>query len=79
VSRAVSDFFGRGNVAIRGTISGLAMKGTLVPTRPSGHVLHLNAEIRRGAGAEVGDTVVIVLEFDSEPRVRAIPWRSSLL
>lgn len=70
----VSRAFGkRGYVAVIGTLNGHPFRANLVPIGEGRHRLYLNAEMRKGAKADVGDTVQIALEVDAESRELAMP------
>jgi hypothetical protein len=63
----------RGYIPVRGTVNGSQMRSTFVPKGGGSHRLYLNMDIRRRAGADVGDEVSISLEVDTEPRVIPVP------
>ena len=64
----------KGAIRVRGTINGADLRQTLVRFRGEWR-LYINGEMCRSAGVGVGDTVTIVLEYDSEPRVDIEPER----
>ncbi len=70
----VEDVFGtRGRVPVKGTINGVAFRNSLMPTGDGTHYLVVNGDIRTAAGAEIGDTVEVVLDRDTKPRVVRVP------
>lgn len=74
VPERVSKFSGkRGYVPVKGTLNGFPIRATLVPAGGGCHRLCINGEMRKGAGVDVGDTVNLVLELDTEPRKFPLP------
>ena len=69
----VPKLFGtRGRVPVRGTLDGAPFRSTLAPYGGR-HYLPVNRGLREAAGAQAGDTVEVVLERDTEPRVVEAP------
>jgi hypothetical protein len=69
----VPKFFGtRGRVPIRGTINGFAFRSSLMPMGGC-HMMPVNQALCRGAGAQPGDVVEVVMERDGEERTVAAP------
>ena len=69
----VPDVFGtRSRVPVCGTINGFPFRGSLAPMGGC-HLLGINKELRTAANAKAGDTVEIVLERDTAPRVIEAP------
>lgn len=67
------EFFGtRGRVPIRGTINGFAFRSSLMPMGGC-HMMPVNQALCRGAGAQPGDVVEVVMERDGEERTVAAP------
>jgi hypothetical protein len=64
VSRALG---GRGYVSVLGTINGLRWRGTISPKGGGRHRMMLNAEVRREAGAGLGDRIEVRLRADHDP------------
>jgi hypothetical protein len=58
------------NVAV--TIDGHAFAGTLLPSK-QGHYLPFNAAMKAATRKQLGDTVHVVLEPDTAPRVVEVP------
>ena len=57
-----------GMTTAEGTINGHPFRATLEPNTSEGHWLHVNKAMRKGAGADVGDTVQLaILEPEPEP------------
>src|SRR5579864_1715073 len=64
----VPEFFGtRGRVPIRGTINSFAFRSSLMPMGGC-HMMPVNQALCRGAGAQPGDVVDVVMERDDEVR-----------
>jgi len=64
----------RGKIPVVFTLNGSSpRKTTLAPRAGGGHRLHVHSEARREAGAEVGDTVTIVLSRDTDPSGAPLP------
>jgi hypothetical protein len=70
VSRA---FDKRGYVSVKGMLNGHSFRANLVPVGAGRHRLYLNAEIRKGAQADTGDTVQVTLEIDTASRKLPMP------
>src|SRR5437867_1108926 len=70
VSRALSK---RGYLPVKGMLNSYPFRANLVPIGGGRHRLFLNAEMRKGAKADTGDTVQVALEIDTEPRELAVP------
>ena len=69
----VPEFFGtRGRVPIRGTINGFAFRSSLMPMGGC-HMMPVNKSLCRGAGAQPGDIVDVVMERDEEERTVDAP------
>ncbi len=64
----VPEFFGtRARVPVRGTINGFPFRSSLMPMGGC-HMMPVNQTLRKGAGAEPGDIVEVVMERDDEKR-----------
>ena len=69
----VVEYFGaRGRVPIRGTINGFAFRSSLMPMGGC-HMMPVNQALRKGAGADAGDVVDVVMERDEEERTVPAP------
>jgi hypothetical protein len=69
----VPEFFGTsGRVPIRGTINGFAFRSSLMPMGGC-HMMPVNKSLCRGAGAQPGDIVDVVMERDEEERTVEAP------
>ncbi len=69
----VIEYFGtRGRVPIRGTINGFAFRSSLMPMGGC-HMMPVNQALRKGAGAEPGDFVEVVMERDGAERTVDAP------
>ncbi len=74
VPKEVSDAFGiQGNVRVKGSVNGFPFSSTLVPIGGGYHRLYVNTAMREGAGVGVGDTIVVVVEYDPIPREYPAP------
>lgn len=64
----VAEYFGtRGRVPVRGTVNGFAYRSSLMPMGGC-HMMPVNKGLCRGAGAEPGDIVDVVMERDGDQR-----------
>ena len=64
----VTEYFGtRGRVPIRGTINGFAFRSSLMPCGGP-HMMPVNKALCKGAAAQPGDMVEVVMERDVEER-----------
>jgi hypothetical protein len=69
----VPEYFGtRGRVPIRGTINGFPFRSSLMPMGGC-HMMPVNMNLRKGAGAKPGDIVEMVMERDAEERTVEAP------
>jgi hypothetical protein len=59
-------------VPVRGTINGFPFRSSLMPMGGC-HYMAVNRTMREGAACKAGDTVSVVMERDSAPRVVEIP------
>jgi hypothetical protein len=64
--------FGGRRSPVRGTVNGVPFRSTIAPYGDAFY-LGVNRELRTRAGAEAGDTVVVELERDDEPREVEVP------
>jgi hypothetical protein len=62
----------RGRVAVKGTINGFPFRTNIQPM-DGRHLLTFNKQLQAGAGAKAGDTVVVVMERDTEERTVEAP------
>ena len=62
----------RAHVKVRGTIDGHPYRG-LIANMGEGHCLVVNKEIREAIGKMASDTVKVVMEVDTEPRIVDVP------
>lgn len=70
----VSRAFGvRGYVPVKGKLNDHPFHANLVPIGGGRHRLYLNAEMRKGAKADAGDTVQVAVEIDTASRELAMP------
>src|ERR1051325_756310 len=65
-------FGSKARVPVRGTINGFPFRSSVFPMG-GGHYMAVNRAMREGAGAKGGDTVSLVMEVDTEPRVVNVP------
>jgi hypothetical protein len=61
--------FGKKRIKVRSWIDGEFYRGSLVRMRGPQHILGIRKEIRLKIGKQIGDTVEIKFEEDTEPRV----------
>src|SRR5260370_41428707 len=70
----VAEVFGsRGRIAVRGTMDGRPFQGSLMPHEDGRHFVVVNKEIRTAIGKAAGDSVLVELARDDEPRILALP------
>ena len=71
---SVEKVFGsKARVPVRGTINGFAFRSSVFPMGGGNHFMAVNRATREGAGAKGGDTVSVVMEVDTEPRIVTAP------
>lgn len=63
----------RGRVKVRATFDGEPYRGSIAPMGGGVHVLGITKAIRDAIDKSVGDSVVVVVEPDSEPRIVELP------
>ena len=69
----VQEVYGtKAHVKVRGTIDGHPYRG-LIANMGEGHCMVVRKEIREAIGKTVGDTVKVVMEIDTEPRIVTVP------
>lgn len=69
----VQEAFGtRARVPVCGTINGHPYRRSIM-NMGSGHMMVVNRELREGANVKAGDTVEIVMQRDTAPRVVEVP------
>jgi hypothetical protein len=69
----VKEVFGtKARVAVKGTFDTQPYRGTIQPMT-GGHVIGVNAEMRKALGKKTGDTIHVVMERDEEERTIEIP------
>ncbi len=71
VSREIAA--GAVNVAVQGTVEGMALRTTLVPRGRGCHRLAIHGEIRKKLRVDAGAVVEVALERDEEPREPVVP------
>lgn len=71
----VKEYFGRhGVIRIKGTIDGIPIRSALAPMLgKERYIMVVNKELRDKIHKTAGDTVVVELELDTEPRVVELP------
>jgi hypothetical protein len=70
----VSEVYGtRGQVRVRATFDGYEYRGSIAPMGGGVHVLGLRKDVRVAIGKDIGDTVTVTLEEDTEPRTVGTP------
>jgi len=69
----VKEVFGTiARVPVRGTINGFPFRSSLMPMGGC-HFMAVNRTMREAAGVKAGDTVAVVMERDTAPRIVAVP------
>jgi len=63
----------KARVPVKGTMNGHAFRCSLFPMGNGKHCIMVNKDMQKGAGASQGDTVSVVLEMDTAPRVVKVP------
>jgi hypothetical protein len=70
IPEKVSEAFGdTGYVPVAGSLHGVGIRGTLMPTPGGRHVLNINAEMRARAGVDIGDSVFLTLDRGEATRI----------
>ena len=70
----VEKVFGtKARVAVKGTMNGFPFRNSLMPEGDGTHSMMVSKELRKGAQAEIGDTVKVEMELDTAARVVAVP------
>ena len=64
----VREAFGRARPPVRGSVNGFPFRSTLAPYGQAWYLV-VNRGVREGAGVAAGETVVVELERDDEPRI----------
>jgi hypothetical protein len=62
----------KAQVKVRGTIDGYRYRGSIANIG-EGHCMVVKKEIRQAIGKTAGDTVKVVMDIDTEPRIVALP------
>jgi hypothetical protein len=70
VSRALVDSKRSGRISYEGSLEGVPIRGTLMPTKGGRHRLYINAGMRSAAGVDAGDTVTVELRAVSPDAFR---------
>jgi len=69
VPKPVAGSFGkRGYIYVEGKVNEFPIEATLVPKSGGRYYLHINGEVRKGAGVDTGDTITVTLEESDGPR-----------
>ncbi len=70
----VMELFGtRARIPVRFSVDGHVFRSSLAPMGSCGHIIPFNKEMREQTGYKAGDTIHVVLERDTEPRIAAVP------
>ena len=67
------EFGTRGQVKVQVTFDGHPYRGSLAPMGDGGHVLGVRKDIRTAIGKGLGDSVEVVLQRDTAPRLVEVP------
>ncbi len=62
----------KAQVKVRGTIDGYPYRGSIA-NMGEGHCMVVKKEIRQVIGKSAGDTVKVVMDIDTEPRIVEVP------
>jgi len=62
----------KAQVKVRGTIDGYPYRGSIA-NMGEGHCMVVKKEIRQAIGKSAGDTVKVVMDIDTEPRIVEVP------
>jgi Domain of unknown function (DUF1905)/Bacteriocin-protection, YdeI or OmpD-Associated len=74
VPREVSESLGgRARIPVRGTLHGLAFRGSTMPMGDGTHCLGFRKDQRAAAGVEIGELVTVELDRDEEERSVEVP------
>lgn len=63
----------RGQVKVKATFDGHPYRGSLAPMGGGKHILGLRKDIREAINKKHGDSVKVVIEPDTEPRLVTVP------
>ena len=69
----VEEFFGKKRVKVKATFDGEPYQGSITRMGGCDHILLVKKEIRQKLGKDEGDSIKVVVEEDTEPRVVVIP------
>jgi Bacteriocin-protection, YdeI or OmpD-Associated/Domain of unknown function (DUF1905) len=71
----VEKAFGKKRVKVRCLIEGVEFRSSIMRMGVCGprHVMILNKQIREAIGKDIGDTIYIMMEEDTKPRIVAVP------
>ncbi len=71
--KASKDLPSRGQVAVRGTINGVAFQTVLEPDGQSGHWMRVDDTLRHAAGISAGDTATLGIEVTKDWPEPSVP------
>jgi hypothetical protein len=63
----------KGRLCVKGTLNGFPYQSSIFPNGDGTHHLMVNKQMRQGAKAKVGDTLAVLMEADTGPRVVNVP------
>lgn len=69
----LSEFKTKGQVKVRGSVNGVAFRGSLMPHGNGKHFLVVNRSIREQAGVRAGDIVKVAVQRDTKARAVSLP------
>jgi hypothetical protein len=72
-SSAAEEFGTNARVPVKATFNGVAYTGSAAPMGGGGFFMPILKAVRAEAGVNVGDSVHVVIERDTEPRTVALP------
>ncbi|MCJ7623512.1 MAG: YdeI/OmpD-associated family protein [Anaerolineaceae bacterium] len=65
--------FGKKRVKVKATFDGEPYRGSILKMGTPYHILGVKKDIREKIGKEIGETVLVTIKEDTEPRVVSIP------
>ncbi len=69
----VEEVYGAKRVKVKATFDGIEYRGSLVRMGTECHILGITKAIRKQLGKSIGDTVLVTLKEDTDPRFVEVP------
>ncbi len=63
----------KARVSVKGSVNGFAIRTSAFPNGDGSHHIMFNKEMRAGAKADIGDTVLVEVEVDGKERSPLVP------